>query len=110
MKAFNSITHDILLSKLKTLNFSLFSLKLIRSFIEKRLQCVKVEETFSDWIELKQEVQQGTVLGPLLFNLYLNDISNALIRQTKIVQYAEDCLVFSCDIYSVQLYVVCRKA
>ena len=48
----------------------------------------------SDWIELKQGVPQGTILGPLLFNLYVNDLTGQITEDARIIQYADDCLLF----------------
>ena len=48
----------------------------------------------SDWIELKQGVPQGTILGPLLFNLYVNDLNGQITEDARIIQYADDCLLF----------------
>ena len=47
-----------------------------------------------DWIELKQGVPQGTILGPLLFNLYVNDLTGQITEDARIIQYADDCLLF----------------
>ena len=73
---------------------------LIASFLNKHIQSVNVNGIFSDWIEIKRGVPQGTVLGPLLFNLYVNDIQERLYEGCTLVQYAEDCMVFSSSIIS----------
>ena len=95
-KAFDS-SHEILLKKLKSLNFSHSAIQCIERFLTKRLQEVTVNGIVSDWIELKQAVPQGSVLGPLLFNLYVYDLSNQISEDAHIIQYADDCLVYCSD-------------
>ena len=48
----------------------------------------------SDWIELKQSLPRGTVLGPLLFNLYVCGLSNQIIQKALIIKNADDCLLY----------------
>ena len=83
-----------------SLGFSNGAIALIASFLNKRIQRVNVNGIFSDWIEIKRGVPQGTVLGPLLFNLYVNDIQERLYEGCTLVQYADDCMVFSSSIIS----------
>ena len=83
-----------------SLGFSNGANALIASFLSKRIQRVNVNGIFSDWIEIKRGVPQGTVLGPLLFNLYVNDIQERLYEGCTLVQYADDCMVFSSSIIS----------
>ena len=83
-----------------SLGFSNGANALIASFLNKRIQRVNVNGIFSDWIEIKRGVPQGTVLGPLLFNLYVNDIQERLYEGCTSVQYADDCMVFSSSIIS----------
>ena len=51
---------------------------------------------YSSWYKVKQGVPQETVLGPLLFNLYINDLKECLNKQSDLIQYADDGLVYSC--------------
>ena len=62
-----------------------------------RYQRVHITDVYSSWYNLKQGVPQGTVLGPLHFNLYVNDLKECIHNQTHLIQYADDCLVFSND-------------
>ena len=93
-KAFDSISHEILLQKLHNLNFSENSIAMIRSFLKRRLQKVVLETTSSDWIELYQGVPQGTILGPLLFNIYVNSMRYSVSKPCELVQYADDTFIF----------------
>ena len=70
-KAFDSISHKFLMKKLSALNFSESASKLMGDFLTQRTQKVKGNGKQSDWIELARGVPQGTVLGPLMFNLSL---------------------------------------
>ena len=83
-----------------SLGFSNGANALIASFLNKRIQRVNDNGIFSDWIEIKRGVPQGTVLGPLLFNLYVNEIQERLNESCTLVQYADDCMVFSSSMNS----------
>ena len=94
-KAFGSLSREILSSKLKSLGFSSSAISFIKSFLSDRLQQVSLNGVKLDWIELKQ-VPQGTILGPVLFNLYVNDLTGPgqITEDARIIQYADDCLLF----------------
>ena len=97
-KAFDSLSHQILLKKLESLHFSPSSAtQIVESFLTGRLQQVSLNGVLSEWIELKQGVPQGTVAGPLFFNLYVNDLPELISTPAHILQYADDCLVFCSD-------------
>ena len=70
LKAFDTNYHDLLIAKIGAYGFDTAILKLIRS----RFQRTKVNTSFSSWSKLFLGVSQGSVLGPLLFNIYINGL------------------------------------
>ena len=94
-KAFDTINHKILLHKLHELGFSKNALNLIESYLSHTLQKTIVNHVISDWIGLYQGVPQGTFLGPLLFNLYINDLNKQIPGNTEIIQYADDSIILT---------------
>ena len=95
-KAFDTLNHDLLIAKLHAYGFDIKTLKLLHSYLTKRWQRTKVNSSFSTWSELLQGVPQGSLLGPILFNIYLNDLFY-LTEMTQVRNFADDTTFCVCD-------------
>ena len=94
-KAFDTLDHSILLSKLEWYGVRGFAHDLLRSYLTNRYQLTNISGTYSDKEYVQYGVPQGSVLGPLLFLLYINDLINCYINpHVKFVLYADDTNIF----------------
>lgn len=94
-KAFDTINHSILISKLKFLGFSDNASNWFKNYITGRKQHIIANNTFSQTRDIICGVPQGSILGPLLFLLYINDVENCL-QYTKYKLYADDTVLYIC--------------
>ena len=92
-KAFDCIPHDLLIAKLHAYGFGKSSLKFILTYLTERTQRTKVDGIYSSERKLKYGVPQGSILGPLLFNLFLNDIF-FFIKESNLANYADDTTAY----------------
>ena len=87
-KAFDSVPHKRLLIKLQSYGIHGKLLEWIRSFLSNRRQRVRVDGVYSEWAHVKSGVPQGSVLGPILFVLYINDMPKVVENTCKL--FADD--------------------
>ena len=102
-KAFDTINHDILISKMKHLGFSKEATLWFKSYVSNRKFKVDINKTFSESGNLLCGVPQVSILGPLLFLLYINDMPQAI--DCELLIYADDtCLIFQHkDIHEISI-------
>ena len=93
-KAFDKVDHAILLSKLEQYGIKGKALAWIKEFLLERKQAVTIEGHKSSFQEVISGVPQGTVLGPLMFLIYINDIANNISPGTHIRLFADDCVLY----------------
>ena len=88
-KAFDSLNHDILLDKLSYYGVHGTAKTLLKSYLSDRKQYVKIDEVKSSIQSIKTGVPQGSIVGPLLFNIFINDIIKSS-RKFNFILYADD--------------------
>jgi hypothetical protein len=94
-KAFDTVSHPKLITKLKQYGFSGKIFGWLKSFLTDRFQRVIIDDVTSSWKNVKSGVPQGSVLGPLLFIIYVNDITDHIsIDSAKL--YADDVKLLKC--------------
>ena len=96
-KAFDTINHELLLAKLNAYGFDKNSLEIMRKYLSNHWQRTKINTTFSSWSALLKGVPEGSVLGLILFNTFLNDLF-LVLKDTDVCNFADDTSPHACDI------------
>ena len=94
-KAFDTVDHGVLLMKLETTGLNADSLRWFQSYLSGRTQLDDVHGTCSAFANVTCGVPQGSILGPLLFLIYVNDMSGAI--NEKILLHADDTAILASD-------------
>ena len=95
-KAFDSLNHELLITKLKAYGLDINSVTFMESYLTNRLQHCKINNSFSEWGKVLNCVPQGSILGPLLLNILLNDIFLSL-QKCDPENYANDSTLHTLD-------------
>ena len=99
-KAFDSISHSRLLTKLQNIGITNKALSWFQDFLTNRTQRVVIDGQASSWSTVQQGVPQGSLLGPVLFSIYTNDMPSTVSTST-INMYADDTALYASDINPV---------
>ena len=95
-KACNCIVHDFMLAELSAFNFDYNSLKLINSFLSGRKVRTKIGSSYNSYLDLLEGVPQISILGPLLFNIYMYGLF-LYNCESNIINYADDSTPYACE-------------
>ena len=107
-KACDCLSHDLLIAKLEAYGLDVGSLNFLLDYLSLRKHRTKVGSSHSKWSEICREIPQGSVLGPLLFNIVINDIF-FFVEKSGICNFADENAVYSCgkDLAEIKEDLIC---
>ena len=93
-KAFDKVPHNLLLCKLQQYGISGSTIKWFKSYLSDRHQRVALDGHYSDWLAVTSGVPQGSILGPLLFLVYINDMPSYIHHGSNLALFADDSKLY----------------
>ena len=107
-KAYNCLSNDLLIAKLEAYGLDIGSLNFLLDYLSLRKHRTKVGSSYSKWSEICRGIIQGSILGPLLFNLFINDIF-FFVEKSETCNFADDNTVYSYgkDLAKIKEYQIC---
>ena len=92
-KAFDYLSHELIIAKLNANGFSLSALKLIQSCLSEKKQRTKIKQSYSSWEEIFFAVPQRCIIGPILLNIFLSDLF-LVAQNVDFASYADDIKIY----------------